>query len=488
MNPSTPTAVRGGTGSEKNYKLSMTSASPRIAILQFPGFNCEYETRRIVRAAGMNAEFFRWNDDPKKLRDYDGFVLPGGFSYEDRGRAGLIASLDSAMDELMRQAEAGKPLLGICNGAQVLIETGLIPGKKNNPGEGAPYNLLMSLARNKRIQDGRILGTGFYNAWVHMKSSAPQGRTPFNFRIPKDQVWRIPVAHGEGRFTTQNPTLPQELQKNEQIIFQYCDEAGNVSDEFPTNPNGALFSMAALSNPLGNVMGIMPHPERGFTAPVEAIFESLKDWFGHQRKIGTANFSPCSPVPPSYSLTSSSPSIGPSDTYTHPAHSLEFLIELIITDNEAESLQSALRRKGFEGVELKRYVHYEVEHRDVKDLDAFIEEIKTSGELFNPNKEEVAIIGDEDERPLFTRISSHIPNTNSKILNTTFAILVRDRDDFAGQGKAQNLRRHLHEEKHIVNVKRGTLWVVTQTAEKTFNQILSTNIFYNPHAQTVLWY
>lgn len=406
-------------------------------------------------------------------------MLPGGFSYEDRGRAGLIASLDPAMDELIRQAEAGKPLLGICNGAQVLVETGLIPGAPDR-------NLLMCLARNKRIQNGRILGTGFYNAWVHVKSSASQGRTPFNFSIPKDQVWRIPVAHGEGRFITQNPDLPSELQKNDQIIFQYCDEAGNISDEFPTNPNGALFSMAALSNPTGNVMGIMPHPERGYTAPIEAIFNSLHDWFDHHK---------VNPMPPlkttNYQLKTSSAPVFPTETYAHPKNSLEFLIELIITDNEKESLQSALHRKGFKGVELKRYVHCEVEHHNVKSLDAFIEEIKSSGELFNSNKEKATVLSDETPRP--TSLPSRPPSTT---LHSSFFILVRDRDDFAGQGKAQNLRRHLHEEKHIAGVKRGTLWVVTLPAPtknyklKTtdFLPMLSTNIFYNPHAQTVVWY
>lgn len=441
-----------------------------LALIQFPGFNCEYETRRILHASGLNAEFFRWNDDPQKLRDYDGFVLPGGFSYEDRGRAGLIASLDPAMDELIRQAEAGKPLLGICNGAQVLVETGLIPGAKDR-------NLLMCLARNKRIADGRILGTGFYNAWVHVKSSARQGRTPFNFSIPKEQVWRIPVAHGEGRFITQNPDLPKELQKNDQIIFQYCDASGNISDEFPTNPNGALFSMAALSSPAGNVMGIMPHPERGYTAPLEAIFNSLHDWFDHHK---------LHPLPPlqttPYRLQTSSAPVLRTETYAHPKNSLEFLIELIITDNEKESLQSALCRKGFKGVELKRYVHYEVEHHNVKSLDAFIDEIKTSGELFNSNKEKATVLTDETFRPAF------LPPSTDYGLQTTFCILVRDRDDFSGQGKAQNLRRHLHEEKHIAGVKRGTLWTVSSVDRSTFDKILATNIFYNSHAQTVVWY
>jgi phosphoribosylformylglycinamidine synthase len=435
---------------------------PKIAVIQFPGFNCEHETQRIIRAAGMECDLFRWNDDYKKLADYDGYVIPGGFSYEDRGRAGLIASLDPAMDELIAQANEGKPLLGICNGAQVLMETGLIPGAPDR-------NLLMSLARNKRVKDGRILGTGFYNAWVHIKTSAERGRTPFNFNIDKDEIWAIPVAHGEGRFTTTNTELLDELISNDQIIFQYCDEDGNTSDQFPINPNGALHNMTALSNPAGNVMGIMPHPERGFTAPTEAIFNSMADWFNDKR------------LHKGITLDSSSAPVMPEEHYKHPENTLEFIVELKITDNEAESLHAALKRKGFDNLTVERYVHYELEYKNVDALDPFIEQIESSGELFNPNKESHHIQRDTDE-PL-----------KSGKTKPAFAILVRDREDFAGQSKAYNLKHHLGEADHIQDVKRGTLWLVTvddtpEKARETFDQILATNIFYNHHAQTVVWY
>lgn len=435
---------------------------PRIALIQFPGFNCEYETQRIIRAAGMTCDFFRWNEDPGKLAAYDGYVIPGGFSYEDRGRAGLIASLDPAMGEVINQAEQGKPVLGICNGAQVLMETGLIPGAPDR-------NLLMSLARNKRVKDGRILGTGFYNTWVHIKTSAARGRTPFTHNIDQGKVWPIPVAHGEGRFTTTNQALLEELIANDQIIFQYCDAAGTVSSEFPINPNGALHNMTALSNPAGNVMGIMPHPERGFAAPIESLFAAWAAWY-QDKKLHTG-----------LTLKSHSNPIVPTQTYEHPTQSLEFLIDLIITDNEAESLQSALHRKGFTNVQLKRSIHYEVSHKNVDTAATFISALEASGELFNANKETALILSDGDTRP------SHNSDQPS------FSILVRDREDFAGQSKAYNLRHHLGESDHIREVKRGTLWTVTIDAEMEhasaiFENILATNIFYNHHAQTVVWY
>jgi len=131
-------------------------------------------------------------------------------------------------------------------------------------------------------------------------------------------------------------------------------------------------------------------------------------------------------------------------------------------------------------VTLNRTIHYEVGHKNVDALAPFIKEIETSGELFNPNKENTTLVSDHDKHPVF--------------LPTSFTILVRDREDFAGQSKAYNLRHHLGESDHIRDVKRGTLWVVTidegneEKARQTFNQILSTNIFYNHHAQTVAWY
>ena len=117
----------------------------KVAVIEFPGTNSEYETRRAVCEAGMDGQFFRWNQKPAELDSFDGFVIAGGFAYEDRGRSGVIASMDPIMTEILVQAAKGKPVLGICNGAQVLVETGLIPGSPGNP-------LLMSLARNKRVK------------------------------------------------------------------------------------------------------------------------------------------------------------------------------------------------------------------------------------------------------------------------------------------------------------------------------------------------
>src|SRR5437870_1035688 len=131
----------------------------RIGIIQFPGSNCERETMLAIKRAEMEPVEFLWNESRDKLREMDGYVIVGGFSYEDRGRAGIIAALDPVMQEIKAQSEKGKPILGICNGAQILVETGLVPGLADDV-------VGMALTDNKRMRDGIVLGTGYYNAWV----------------------------------------------------------------------------------------------------------------------------------------------------------------------------------------------------------------------------------------------------------------------------------------------------------------------------------
>jgi len=204
---------------------------PKIAVMYFPGNNCEEETKDRCIDVGMEADIIRWNMK-EDLSKYHGFIIPGGFSYEDRVRAGIIAAKDKR----------------ICNGAQVLVETGLIPGLKNK--------VEMALAPNINP-----LVAGYYCAWVNIKN-ANKVNCAYNQFYEKNEVIAMPVAHGEGRFTTKDKNLIKNLIKNKQIIFQYCDEKGKVVDKFPINPNGAVYNIAAISNKQGNIMAIMPHPER----------------------------------------------------------------------------------------------------------------------------------------------------------------------------------------------------------------------------------
>src|SRR5579871_921788 len=131
----------------------------KIAVVQFPGSNCERETSLAIQRAGMVPVDFLWNQAPSELETCQGFVIVGGFSYEDRGRAGVIAALDPIMSVLKTQSALGKPILGICNGAQILVESGLVPGVEDGL-------VSLALTENKRIQQGKVLGTGYYNEWV----------------------------------------------------------------------------------------------------------------------------------------------------------------------------------------------------------------------------------------------------------------------------------------------------------------------------------
>lgn len=315
--------------------------SYKIAVIQFPGLNSEYETRRALRDAGLDAEFVRWNEEARALEAYDGFVVSGGFSYEDRGRAGLIAAFDPVMKQLRLESRKGKPILGICNGAQVLVESGLVPGGKN-------HELLLCLAQNDR--------GFFYNENLPIRMDAPKARTAFTMDIETGAEFMVPVAHGEGRYTTQVSGLLEKLQKNQQIIFRYSE----------TNPNGAVDDAAAISNGPGNVMAIMPHPERAFTAPIPGIFSSMRKYLEGTTLVGVTDDLDFQAPPLQIAAYASS-------------QVMELYVELLITDNEAQSLEALLHQRGFQ-VKLRRFNHFE--------LDPSLAETDLS-DYYNSNKERI---------------------------------------------------------------------------------------------------
>ncbi|MBI2651569.1 phosphoribosylformylglycinamidine synthase I [Candidatus Woesearchaeota archaeon] len=249
---------------------------PKIAVMYFPGNNCEEETRERCIEVGMEADIVRWNSK-EDLSNYHGFIIPGGFSYEDRIRAGVIAAKEKIMESIRKEANNGKLLLGICNGAQVLVETGMIPGLSNK--------VEMALAPNTNP-----LVTGYYCAWINIKSIYKK-TCAYNHLYDENEVIAMPIAHGEGRFVTKDKELAGKLIKNKQIVFRYCGNNGNIKDEFPINPNGSIYNIAAISNKEGNVMAIMPHPERaswqwqipelkkgnGMASAIK-VFESMKNY------------------------------------------------------------------------------------------------------------------------------------------------------------------------------------------------------------------
>ena len=230
------------------YGVIKMPRKPNIAVIYFPGNNCEEESLKAVLASGMDGKIVRWNQR-RDIDKFDGFVIPGGWGYEDRIRAGVIIAKDPIFDIIRKEAENGKPVLGICNGAQALVECGMIPGLKNK--------VEMALAPNKNP-----FVSGYYTTWINVKSGQDKGRCIFTKFTEKDEVMPMPIAHGEGRFTTKDKELIAKLIKNKQIIFRYSTKEGKIDEGFPTNPNGAIYNIAAICNKKGNVIAIMPHPER----------------------------------------------------------------------------------------------------------------------------------------------------------------------------------------------------------------------------------
>lgn len=422
----------------------------KVAVIQFPGTNSEYETVRALQDAGMEAEFFRWNQPAELLKNYDGFVVAGGFSYEDRGRSGLIASKDPIMQALKIEAAAKKPILGICNGAQILVESGLVPGESS-------LKLVMSLARNKRMRQGKLLGVGFYNENVTLKHGAAPGRTAFTLDFAPDELCKAPAAHGEGRFTTVIPNLLAELQARDQIVFRYATEDGRIDADFPVNPNGAIDNAAAICNPEGNVMAIMPHPERAPAAPMPKIFSSMRRYM---------EGAPLAVQHPPLTLDWKEPEL---QTYAHRPNTIEIWVKLIITDNEAQTLQDALTWQKIPA-KLHRYVHFEIEHEPMNPGDQLdlAHALVNSGELLNTNKEQFIFVLDG------MSFTSAQPQAH--------IILSREIEDVVGPSKLARLSYEPTFQK-LKAVHHGIAWEVE--TDQPLERLLETRMFGNPHAQNI---
>lgn len=215
----------------------------KFAVIVFPGSNCDADMLWAIRdIMEVEAEYVRY--DETSLQGYDGVLLPGGFSYGDYLRCGAIARFSAIMKEVVRFAEEGKPVFGTCNGFQILTEAGLLPGV---------------LRKNESLR--------FICKTVPLKVN---NQTAFTSEYETDEIIQLPVAHGEGNYFCDEQTL-QELKANNQIVFTY---AGNI--------NGSVANIAGITNKAGNVLGMMPHPERAMEALL--VSEDGKRFFASMLK------------------------------------------------------------------------------------------------------------------------------------------------------------------------------------------------------------
>ncbi|HJP14700.1 MAG: phosphoribosylformylglycinamidine synthase subunit PurQ [Nitrospinota bacterium] len=208
-----------------------------FAVIVFPGSNCDHDCHHAAGAVLGQPTSLVWHKD-SDLGDAEVVIVPGGFSYGDYLRAGAISRFSPIMKAVAAHANAGRPVIGICNGFQILTEAGLLPG---------------ALHRNASLR--------FICEDVHVRCETP--RTPFTRDIPAGETLRMPIAHGEGNYFCDPDTLAA-LEDNDQIVFKYCDSEGSL--ESTANPNGSLGHIAGVCNQGSNVVGLMPHPERASEA------------------------------------------------------------------------------------------------------------------------------------------------------------------------------------------------------------------------------
>ena len=240
----------------------------KFGVVVFPGSNCDNDAHHAIGEILEQPVEFVWHQS-QQLSGFDAIILPGGFSYGDYLRTGALAKFSPVMRAVEKFARSGGLVLGICNGFQILVETGLLPG---------------ALMRNRHLR--------FLCRQVHLR--VENANTPFTCAAREGEVLEMPIAHGEGNYFCDAATLA-ELERNRQIVFRYVHADGRAAgpEDFEANPNGSLAAIAGICNRQRNVLGLMPHPERAVelglgSADGRVILRSMVQSLGKMQNAATA--------------------------------------------------------------------------------------------------------------------------------------------------------------------------------------------------------
>ena len=381
---------------------------------------------------------FLWNQPAETLSEFDGYIIVGGFSYEDRSRAGIIAAQQPIIKALHNQAAANKPILGICNGAQILLEAGLVPYQNTLAG---------SLSNNLYFNGDHIEPLGFYNDWVHLTLLKQQPYHAFLNQAKPKHAYHMPMANAQGRFMFPEAIL-EHLDEIKSSLY-YCNEQAIVDNTYPTNPNMSMHNLAAVSNTRGNVMAIMPHPER--SASGQFIFDSMYEYIKNKRKYSDHTVSK-----PSQRLSWQT-SIKPyNDVNSH-----QYLVKSIITDNTADSINMLLRQQNIQA-NITHNTYWSFNSDD--ESKEFQSIVHQSGEFYNQNKEKLV------------DFNQHTANSLNIELITQSAHMSHRID-------IENTVKIRFKYKCIHHIKQGKLWELhgnKNEQNKALAYLLKHNILFNP--------
>ena len=403
---------------------------PKVAVVSFPGNNGDTENLRTLWRCVFNAFVFRWNDSLELLHNVDGYFIGAGFSYEDRGRAGMVAARDPLFAYLHEEAAKGKVIVGHCNGCQMLVESGLIP-----LGDG----LQMCMARN--VVD--TTSVGFNNEWIWITPACQRDRCATS---DWEGAMHIPIAHGEGRWVTKDPDLLHELQQSDQIAFQYCNEQAKATEDAPYCPNGSVLGIAGVCNSAGNVVAMMPHAER--TTNGDPYFRSMCHWI--QNGKGQDAQVPQSTATYNFTITD------------HATKDIEIYIDTTIVNNEERTVEQAATNIQ-PGIRVKQLRYISPGAREVAD-------ILTTISLFNPNKE-IAYIRRGNTVTKWNSATKSEVHAESP-LRSGIPILRRDEPD---TGKAALGS----------GAETGVCYVCSDVKQVQLEDPTLLHVFANPHASTL---